>query len=179
MLLDRFLGEDLRLGEGELFFLGDTDRLGDLDLLPESARFLGESDSALRDLRLSAPLVSSPLWLSAMSDFVGDCEGLCTFGVVSPFSGLILGVVFSGSGSLRGVLDRERCLSFLFFFFFFFSFLCFTGSGEVDFFLYFLSCLGEVFSSSSFSDSAFSSSFSFLLSFLPLSFLLLICFMVR
>jgi len=78
-------------------------------------------------------------------------------------------------------MDRDRCLSFLFFFFFFFSFLCFTGSGEVDFFLYFLSCLGELFSSSSsFSepDFAFSSSFSFLLSFFPLSFLLLMCFIV-
>jgi len=86
----------------------------------------------------------------------------------------------SGSGSFCGVMDLDRCLSFLFFFFFFFSFLCFTGSGEVDFFLYFLSCLGELLSSSSFSDSdfAFSSSLSFLLSFFPLSFLLLMCFMV-
>jgi len=77
-------------------------------------------------------------------------------------------------------MDRDRCLSFLFFFFFFFSFLCFTGSGDVDFFLYLRSCFGELLSSSSFSDSdfAFSSSRSFLFSFLPLSFLLLICFMV-
>lgn len=77
-LLDLFLGEDLLLGEGEPFLLGDdlgdADLFGDFDLLPESARFLGESDSALRDLRVSSSLVSSPLWtgLSSMSDFVGD-----------------------------------------------------------------------------------------------------------
>jgi len=72
--LDLFLGEDLLLGEGELFLLGEADLFGDFDLLPESARFFGESESALRDLRLSAPLVSSPLGagLSSMSDFVGD-----------------------------------------------------------------------------------------------------------
>lgn len=83
-LLDLFFGEDLLLGEGELFLLGDADLFGeadlfgDLDLLSEPARFLGEPDSALRDLRESAPLVSSPLCaeLSSISDFVGDCDGL-------------------------------------------------------------------------------------------------------
>lgn len=71
--LDLFLGEDLFLGDGEAFLFGEADRFGDLDLLPESARFLGESESALRDLRLSAPFVSL---LSSMSDLVGDWEGL-------------------------------------------------------------------------------------------------------
>ena len=83
-LLDLFFGEDLLLGEGELFLFGDADLFGeadlfgDLDLLSEPARFLGEPDSALRDLRESAPLVSPPLCaeLSSISDFVGDCDGL-------------------------------------------------------------------------------------------------------